>query len=217
MKRLFPSMNGQQKLMALAIALGVIAAFIGTPDNHHSVKLNLSELGREISDGHSAVQVQDLADWIIKGKYDYRLIDLRVETAYLEYSIPTSENISASHVIDTEWMENEKLILYAEDGTAAAQTWALLKATGHKSVYVLGGGMKEWKDNILFPVLADHSSTVQKTEFEKSKEVAKYFGGHAQTGSTTQMMPELQVLKSPVKRKPPMQSKTRKKKKREGC
>ena len=34
-----------------------------------------------------------LAGWIVEGRADYRLIDLRDETAFGEYHVPTAENV----------------------------------------------------------------------------------------------------------------------------
>ena len=52
---------------------------------------------------------------------------------------------------------NEKIILYSEGGIHSAQAWFLLKAMGYKSVYMLRGGLDDWKDLVLFPIHAIES------------------------------------------------------------
>ena len=56
----------------------------------------------------------------------------------------------------------EKLVLYSEGGIHSAQAWMLLKAQGYQAVYMLTGGLEEWKDQVLFPVLADNPTPDQR-------------------------------------------------------
>jgi rhodanese-related sulfurtransferase len=162
--------------------------------------------------------VEELADWIIKGKADYRLIDVRSAKEFEGYHIPSAENIPVGSMFDGGLMRNEKIILYSEGGIHAAQAWFLLKAQKYNSVYILRDGLAEWKDKILFPSIGENASTQEKSVFEKRKAVSAFFGGTPQVGTTdakatTQIaMPKLEM--------PAAAGSTGgavKKKKKEGC
>ena len=79
------------------------------------------------------------------------------------------------------------------------------------------GGLNSWKENVLFPKAPTNGSKDELAQFEKMKEVAKYFGGQAQNDSSvTDSKPEIKLPTSKtsnVKTTKP----TGKKKKREGC
>ena len=78
-------------------------------------------------------QLEDLADSIIKGKTDYRLIDLNKENVFSEYHIPTAENFPITSLAESGLQRNEKIILYSEGGIHSAQAWMLMKSREYKA------------------------------------------------------------------------------------
>jgi hypothetical protein len=93
----------------------------------------------------------------------------------------------------------------------------LLKAMEFKSIYMLRGGLDDWKDLVLFPSMPSNPSPEQLAAFSKMKEVSKFFGGTPQTGSTAKSsdaalpLPKLQMPGTPTG---PIAVQ---KKKKEGC
>ena len=81
-------------------------------------------------------------------------------------------------------LRNQKIILYADDDVNAAQAWFILKSKNFRGVYLLDGGLKNWQGEVLFPKLSVNASKEEIAQFEKIKEMSKYFGGSAQTDST---------------------------------
>jgi rhodanese-related sulfurtransferase len=204
----------RKRVGIIAIILGFIAIFAGSPYDRSTTRVNVKELTNiSLKEDHS-INADDLAEWIIKGKYDYRLVDLRDSEKYNKYNIPGSENIPIRNIIDSDLMRNEKIVLYSDDETVAAQGWFLLNADKFKSVYILEGGLTCWKDQILFPKLPTDPTKEQLALFEKKKEVCKFFGGQPQVGGDEQIEQETPKLKAPPK--VTITSK-RKKKSREGC
>ena len=181
-----PRLNWKQRLMLGTLVLGLIAVLIGNPGAGARVTIDTQELAWIISQEADHVTAAELADWLIAGREDYRLLDLRGEKDYAEYNIPSSENVPLATLIDTPLLRNEKLVLYGEGGVHAAQAWMLLAARGYKHVYMLKGGLDEWQDQILFPRLADSASAVQKAAFEKVKQISLHFGGTPQVGGAAE-------------------------------
>jgi rhodanese-related sulfurtransferase len=204
----------RKRVGIFAIILGFIAVFAGSPYDRSTTNINVKEFALSSVTDESRVDVDELADWIIKGKYDYRLVDLRDTEKYESYNIPFSENIPIRELLDSDLMRNEKIVLYSDEETVAAQSWFLLKADNFKSVYILKGGLKSWKDQVLFPTLASEPTKEQLALFEKKIEVSKFFGGQPQIGSEGEIKRDTPKLKAPPK--VPV-TKKRKKKSREGC
>jgi rhodanese-related sulfurtransferase len=210
-------LSRNQMLALIAGLLGFLALFVATPYRGNSVTMNVKELGLLVEKTTDHVFVEDLADWVIKGRADYRLIDVRSAKEFDEYHIPTAENIPVGSLFDGALTRNEKIILYSEGGIHAAQAWFLLRAQGFATTYILKDGLAEWKDRILFPSLADNASPEEKAAFEKRKTVSAFFGGVPQTGSTDakaapqMVMPKLEAPAGTAAKG------TAPKKKKEGC
>ena len=205
----------RKRVGILAIILGFLAIFAGSPYDRSTTRINVKEFALTSITDESRVNTDELADWIIIGKYDYRLIDLREIEKYNSYNIPGSENIPVREILDSDLMRNEKIVLYSDEETVAAQSWFILKADKFKNVYILDGGLKCWEDHVLFPKLPAEPTKEQLTLFEKKKEVSKYFGGQPQVGGgEEQIKREIPKLKAPPK---VTVTKKRKKKSREGC
>ena len=215
-------LNLNRKLALIAVALGFIGLFAGSPYKGHNVSLNTQELSMIVEKTTDHIKVQDLADWIMKGRTDYRLIDLRTENEYNEYHIPGSENVQITELENYGLKRNEKIVLYSEGGIHSAQGWMLLKAMDYKGVYMLFGGLEEWNSEVLFPSLSENATDEEKKSFEKNAEISRFFGGAPQTSSGTGVVktelekPKMEMPKiqsPPGGNKPPPKGK----KKKEGC
>jgi rhodanese-related sulfurtransferase len=215
MKKFFSELSTPKKLALVAFILGLIAVFAGSPYVGSTITVNAKDLALTTVKNSDKVNVLELADWIIKEKSDYTLVDLRDENEFSEYFIPTAVNISLETLPESGLLRNQKIILYADDDLKAAQGWFILKSKDYKGVYILDGGLEKWKDEVLFPKLAADATPEQIAEFEKRKEICKYFGGVPQTGST-QTIDKKNELPTPQVTTSPTVGKT-KKKKREGC
>lgn len=216
MKNIWMQLTLNKRLAAIALLLGFAGLFAGSPYRGSRTSIDAKELGLIVDKEVDHVKVEELADWIIQGRADFRILDLRSEKEYNEYHIPNSENVMTSQLESYPLLRNEKIVLYSEGGIHSAQAWFLLRAKGYKGVYILLGGLEEWNDRILFPKLPANPSKEQLTAFDKMKEVSKFFGGSPQTGveetkvAQTKAMPKLDMntQKQPVKTG---------KKKKEGC
>lgn len=217
--KMFAELPPRKRIGIIAIILGIAAAIIGDPCNTTKTSVSIKEVALKSSNDVDAVKVEELAGWIIEGKMDYRLVDLRDEDKYSEYNIPTSENIKIGSLMKSDLKRNEKIILYSDKEVIAAQGWFILKADDYKSVAILSGGMDAWKDNVVFPTCScgDTLTEEEKQLHQKKDEVAKFFGGQLETGSLAEnekVKKDVPKLKSPAKIE---LKQTRRKKKREGC
>jgi rhodanese-related sulfurtransferase len=217
MKKFLAILTTNQKLGGSALILGIIALFAGNPYGGTTIKVNEKDIALSTVGNSDKVSVIELADWIIKDKADFELIDLRSEEKYNEYTIPNSQCIPLVQLSASDLQRNQKIVLFSDDDVAASQAWFILKSKNYKGVYILNGGLNEWKEKVLFPKAPMGGGKDEIAYFEMMKEVAKYFGGQAQTDSSiTETKSQIKLPASNtsnIKTTAPIG----KKKKREGC
>ncbi len=217
MKKFFSNLSTNKKLVLLAVLLGVFALIAGNPYGGTSIKVNEKDIALSTVGNSDKVSVTDLADWIIKAKSDFELVDLRSEEKYSEYTIPNARCIPLPQISSSELLRNQKIVLFSDDDITASQAWFILKTKGYKGVYILDGGLDAWKEKVLFPKAPVNGSKEAQMQFEKMKEVAKYFGGQAQTDSTAAESKQQIKLPTVNLNNTNVVVPKGKKKKREGC
>jgi hypothetical protein len=218
MKRLIMNSTLNQRLAAIALVLGALAVVAGDPYQGHTATIDAKELAIIVQREVDHVEPLELADWILQGRSDYRLIDLRSEKEFATYAIPGAESVPVASLTDHGLRKNEKIVLYSEGGIHSAQAWMLLRSLGYKGVYLLRGGLEGWKDEVLFPTLAENADPATRINFARTAEISKYFGGSPRTGAGPA------VTQRPAIVAPKVEAPTAstpaaggKKKKKEGC
>jgi hypothetical protein len=205
------------------LACGLVAAVGGDPYRGSRTTIDTKDLELRAAKGADSIQATDLANWIIQGRTDYKLVDLRVEKDFAAYHIPSAENVPLASLTPYFAAHNEKIILYSDSGTEAAKAWFLLEAQGYRFVYSLDGGMRAWQDTVLFPKRA---IGVDTSSSEKQAQVAKYFGGTQQlegAAVSSSAAPVLPTLVAPAPQAAPgttgakSQAGPQARKKKEGC
>ncbi len=167
----------------LALILGAVAIFAQVyPDR--TVTVHEAELLTASARAEDHVPPSELAGWIIDGRADYRLIDLRDAAAFGEYHVPTAENVPLTALPKYGLLRNEKIILYADGDLPAAQAWLLLRGRGYQGVYTLQGGLSGWKDQVLFPVMPESPTPEEQDRFSEAAHVAKFFGGQPRAAAS---------------------------------
>jgi rhodanese-related sulfurtransferase len=171
-----PKLTLNQKLGLVALVLG-IAAIAATVGPRRTVTVNAKELLTRVERGDDHVTPAELAVWIINGRANYRLIDIRDAAAYATYHIPTAEHLPLSQVADGGLARSDKIVLYGDGGIHAAQAWMVLSGMGYQRVYTLLEGLDAWKDDVMFPIAPANPKPEERTRFERAAQVAKFFGG----------------------------------------
>lgn len=224
----WPQLSLNQKLGAAALALGLLAIPAKVYPGR-TVTVHEKELATAVAREEDHITPSELAAWIVEGRKDYRLIDIRDEKAFQEYHIPTAENVPLAVLPDQVFEKKEKIVIYSEGGIHGAQAWMLLKAKGYTAAYTLLLGLDGWKDDVLFPVKPANATPEQAARFERAAHLARFFGGQARVapppgeGAAAQPAPvELPKLDTAVPPPPPPSAapaggEPPKKKKKEGC
>jgi rhodanese-related sulfurtransferase len=219
MKNWILNLSVPKKLALLAGLLAIIALVIGNTGNKNKINVNAKEIALSAIKDQDKISTITLADWLIKDKLDYTLVDLRPEKEFEEYSIPNSINVKMEDLLNSDLKRNQKIILYGNDDVTSAQAWFILKSSDYKGVYILNGGFNSWKNEILYPKRGISLSPEDSIKFEKIKQVSLHFGGTPQiqiAGSTSNIEVTSAPKAVPNLPKVNIPSGTTKKKK-EGC
>jgi rhodanese-related sulfurtransferase len=169
-------------LAVIAIALGGLAPFAGSPFIEQHGRLDVERLSAAVAREEDHVDAVDLAAWIKDRKPGLRVIDVRASSEFDQFHIPTAENIPLEGIAHALVRPNDTVVLYSGGGAHAAQAWVFLKALGHERVFFLSGGLDEWIDDVVNPALAVDATPDERHAFERAAPLSRYFGGTPQSG-----------------------------------
>lgn len=175
-------MSTVRVLGASALALGIAAPFAGSPNMGGSAKVDIEGLAAAIASGKDHVSALQLASWIRDKKTGLRVVDVRSPTDFAEFSIPSAENIPIAAIGRTQFNPDDTVVLYSEEGAHGAQAWVFLKAKGVERAYFIAGGLADWRDEVMGPILPADASPDATAAFQPIAELSRYFGGSPRTG-----------------------------------
>lgn len=217
MLKLIRRLTLNQRLAALALLLGAVA-IAATPTRGGRSTIDSREMAALMARGMDRVAPRALADWIIQGRSDYRLVDLRDQDAFAAgVRIPTAENIPVTALADASLSPDDKILLVGDDEARAAQAWFLLAAQGYRGVAIVRGGLRGWEDEVLYPRV----DGVPAGERAALEAVSAHFGGAPRTGGGAEGTAAAAAVAQAAAPPPPPPAAGAKKaapaKKREGC
>src|SRR6476469_6297778 len=170
--------NGEDDTMMLQSSRSSVPSVVSTAV-HAAEKMrgpDPTTLAREIEHEDDHVTALELAQWIRDRKPGLRVLDIRTDSEYSAYHIPSAARMPLTELATLAPNDAETLVLYSGGGAHAAQGWVLLRTNGHRNVYFLRGGLLEWMDDVMSPALPTDSSRVRVAA------LSRYFGGWPTVG-----------------------------------
>ena len=177
-------------LTGAAIVLGALAPFAGSPYRAAHAGIDLRRLASEIAKEEDHVTALELAAWIKERKPGLRILDLRTPEEFDEYHLPRAEHVPLEALTATRFAPDDTLVLISAGGAHAAQGWVLLRALGNTHVYFLRGGLQEWLDDVMSPVLAANAPAETNARIAA---LSRYFGGVPHRGPAAGAAPQSQT------------------------
>jgi rhodanese-related sulfurtransferase len=165
-----------------AFALGIAAAFAGSPYAEHHGRIDVDQLATIVRREDDHVTATELAGWIKDRRPGLRVVDVRSAEEYETFHIPTAERVPIDSIVGARFSPSETIVLYSEGGPHAAQAWVFLRALGYEKVYFLRGGAFEWIEQIVSPTLPIGAPAKDSAAFEAMAALSRYFGGTPRRG-----------------------------------
>ena len=159
-----------------------------------------------VSQNARTVSSAELASWIIEGRRDFVVIDLRDQGAFAAAHVKDAVSCGSCHTSKEEGKKameetafvdlSKKLVLYTETGQEEVQLPRLLAKNPH--LYTLKGGYAGWKQDILAPVAFGGEADAEQLHGKQRQEAVRaYFAGErAQDSGKNAVLPV-----EPIKRK----------------
>ncbi len=164
------------------LGLGLAAAFVGSPYRHRAGQIDIDRAIQAIDTGEDHVTALELAAWIRERKPGLRVIDVRSAAEFAAYAIPTAENRPLAALMQATFQPHETVVLYSEGGAHAGQAWVLLRARGVFNAFFIAGGLADWRDEVMAPMLSPNATPQDKQAFDQAADLSRYFGGQPSVG-----------------------------------
>ncbi|MCG6864189.1 MAG: rhodanese-like domain-containing protein [Thiogranum sp.] len=130
------------------------------------------------------VPVDDLARWIIEGRKDYVLVDVRPAADYEKGHIEGAQNLLLTELVTPEKLEglptDRKLIVYSQGSEVAGQAVVLLRLAGYDASLLLGG-YNFWAQHVLNPDISPTRADGEYPAVPEQQAIACYFVGGDKT------------------------------------
>jgi rhodanese-related sulfurtransferase len=177
-------------LASIGLLLGLLAALAGTPDEATSdssdVDVNAILAGKRVE----MIDANTLAEWIMENRHDYPLLDLRPQKEYERYHIPFAVGVRQWITENPGGKIEERMVVYAEGALLQKDSSGHSSSADGELIYVLRGGLEEWKRTVLFPDLSDIDRLAEE-DVKRIRRVSIFFGGNPGTGGRGKAKPEV--------------------------
>ncbi len=134
-------------------------------------------LSRLIARGEDHVKAEDLSTWIVEGRKDFMLVDLRPAQEFEAGHIKTARHIPITDLLQNGTLDklpsDRSIVLYSNGTANAAQAVVVLRCSGKKA-YSLMGGYNHWQEYTQNPELAGEADE-EKLQTVKRKATGWYF------------------------------------------
>lgn len=132
------------------------------------------------------VNVEELAEWLIEGRKDFVLIDVRSAEDFAKGQIGTAENVPLAQLVSDETMSrlptDRKIIVYSNGSENAAKASVLLRLSGFDA-HLVTGGYNAWHRRILNPEISADELDGESPQVSAQRAYSCYFVGERGAGA----------------------------------
>jgi rhodanese-related sulfurtransferase len=172
-------MNFQVTGLAAIIGLSLLAGCNSEEGETNIRSTDLERISQAAAKQEDRVTVQQLAEWIIESRQDYKLVDIRDEKSYESGHIKDAVNkpltvlATQTNVEDYSGM---KVVVYSNGSENSAKAVVLLRLLGVDS-YLLSGGYNAWQQKVLNPDIPEQATDDEILVVTKQRAISCYFQG----------------------------------------
>lgn len=164
------------KATLLSLSLASIAAC--SPSNKSAV--SLADVAHAAARQDDRVSVEDVAAWLIEGRGDFKLVDVRSPKDFESGKIGDAENIPIAQLVTAEALGNlptdSMVVVYSNGSENAAKAAVMLRLSGIDG-HVLTGGFNAWHARILNPDISADEMDGESLKVSEQRAYSCYFVG----------------------------------------
>jgi len=173
--------NTQTLLLALLAVL--VTGCAG--DERDEAAAQLLDVAQAAARGEDRVDVEELAAWLVAGRADFELIDVRPSADFAAGAIAEARNLSVAELLGDDTLaslpRDRKLVLYSNGAELSAKAATLLRVAG-LDARVLAGGYNAWQARILNPDISPEETDGESLQVSERRALACYFVGDRGAG-----------------------------------
>ena len=161
--------------MVAAALLTACGPSTGSADNPA-----LAEVAQAAARGEDRVSPRELAEWLIEGRQDFVLVDIRATEDFAQGAIADATNTPLARLVTAEEMaalpHDRKIVVYSNGSENAAKASVMLRLAGYDA-RLLAGGYNAWHAQVLNPDIALAEVSGETLQVSEQRAFACYFVG----------------------------------------
>jgi len=163
-----------------ATLLSIVVASIAACSASNESEFSLTDVAQAAARQDDRESVEDLASWLIEGRGDFKLIDVRTPEDFAGGSIADAENIPIAQIVSQEVLTrlptDRMVIVYSNGSENAAKAAVLLRLSGIDA-HLLTGGYNAWHKRILNPEISAEELDGESLQVSAQRAYSCYFVG----------------------------------------
>ena len=132
------------------------------------------------------VSVEDLASWLIEGRQDFVLVDVRAAADYEKGHIGEAQNIAIAKLVTADTLAtlpaDRMIVVYSNGSENGSKAATLLRIAG-LDAHVVTGGYNAWHARILNPDISAEELDGESLQVSQQRAYACYFVGDRGEGA----------------------------------
>lgn len=170
-----------KKLLNTALLIPAAVSLVGCGQPSDSgFSQSFVEVAQAAARKDDRIDVEELAQWLIEGRMNFVLIDVRMPDDYRNGQIGNAENIPLAELVVSETMQSlpsdRKIVLYSNGSENAAKGAVMLRLAGFDA-HLLTGGFNAWHERILNPDISAEELDGESPQVSAQRAYSCYFVG----------------------------------------
>lgn len=165
-------------IKATLLSLSVASVAACGPSNKPGA--SLADVAQAAARQNDRVSVEDVAGWLIEGRGDFKLIDVRSSEDYENGKIGDAENIPIAQLVTEDVLQSlpkdRMVVVYSNGSENGAKAEVLLRLSGFDA-HVLAGGYNAWHERILNPDISAEELDGESLQVSEQRAYSCYFVG----------------------------------------
>ena len=126
------------------------------------------------------VSVEDLAGWLVEGRGDFILVDVRMPADFDKGNIQGAENIPIAKLVSPETLASlptdRRVVVYSNGSENSAKATTMLRLSGIDA-HLLTGGYSAWHEKVLNPDIPTEAFDGESLRASEQRAYSCYFVG----------------------------------------